>query len=105
MEPNGKIAEARSWVRPDSFAAFLATCEDTEVCGRVCRSIGGQDVPLDKAEKILALVIKDDLRQMEERAEAKREQWRNRKIAWREKLQAQKSEIEAASRRSSRQRN
>lgn len=105
MEPDAKIAEARSWVRPDSFAAFLATCDDSDVCGRICRSIGGQDVPLDKVERIIVRVIRDDLRQMEERAEAKREQWRVRKTAWREKLQAEKADIDAASRRTSRRGN
>lgn len=67
-------------IQPTSLWAFLKETDDTELVGRVCRALGGQEVtpPLNCAEKAIYNVITKDNEWMNERIEAKKEQWRKR---------------------------
>ena len=67
-------------IQPTSLWAFVKETDDTELVGRVCRALGGQEVspPLNSAEKAIYNVISMDNEWMNERIEAQKEQWRKR---------------------------
>ena len=73
----------RDFIKPDSLAAFLKTCTDDELCGRVCRAIAGQDVRTSVAENTIVQMILSDLDSYSHRVMQIREECRIRKERWR----------------------
>lgn len=75
--------EKRDYIKPDSLAAFLKTCTDNELCGRICRAVAGQDVRTNNTEDALVKLILTDLESYGDRCKRIREGCRIRKERWR----------------------
>ena len=81
-----QVKQERFRIKPDTLDAFISTCDDDELCGRILRALGGQDVELkDRAERYLYLTIKGDVDKMNKSYEAKKAKWRISKEQWRKK--------------------
>ena len=79
--------EKRDYIKPDSLAAFLKTCTDNELCGRICRAVAGQDVRTNTTEDALVKLILTDLESYGDRCKRIREGCRIRKARWRKRIE------------------
>ena len=75
-------------IKPASYWALHKTC-DPYTLGRVAATLGGQtvDPPLSPAEKALVAVIQQDSDWMDERIDRERERQKERKRAYRERVE------------------
>ncbi len=71
-------------IKPDALWALFKTCDDDAWLGRICRSLGGQDVKLDPGQKNMTNVVKQAVEWYEEsvdnRRKQKRDWWNKHKL-------------------------
>ena len=79
-------------IKPEMLWNFIKTCEDTGKVGRVCRTLGRQQVPeVTKDELLIVSMIDNDSRWMEERIEDRKRKDRERKRLKAKQLAASKN--------------
>lgn len=71
-------------IKPDSLNTLISQCTDSKWLGDVLRALGGQQVELDFGQKQAYAMVMHDSNAMEERAEEKRRQTRERVARYRE---------------------
>lgn len=72
-------------VKPSYLWALCKTCSDSRWLGDICRSLGGQEVPLDFGQRQAYSAIMMDSDWMDERIRERREKDAEKHRQWREK--------------------
>ena len=74
-------------IKPESLWTLCKECPDSKWIGDILRKLGGQEVELDFGQQQMFKAISQDSEWMDERIEKNRERERQRKVAYRARLE------------------